>query len=875
MSASGTEMVQSAVSSLEHGAGPAEGLSWTCDAHGYAASCGPGSPGAQPVHTADAAPSAATHTSFRSYANYSDLNWTNQTDEMGASLSVAGNGVASYDPILQEVVLFGGSAHPGSTCYWGGGCAGNYTWAYHNGTWSNVSALYDFAGGAPPVTYGATFTWDPNYDGSILTGGTQGVFGIGPSPWTWLYTYGIWENISATVGPGPDTIFGSAAYDGYFHGLVYVNGCADLFCNRTNVRGITYVLYGSGTWVNYTVGVGGPDGYSFGSELAYDPLDQEMVFYSGGFINVSYGVVFTSDTWILNSSGYWWNVTTTSTGLSCVPGIGCFYTYPLASGFGTMSWDGQLGGILLEGGVDQYGFSSDQTYVFVNGYWYGYYAYNLNMTAPPTTAFAAMPTNSSDVAPVMIGGNCAYNQTGLAVPNFSGALACSTDSWVFEIPPEPFITLESPNPADVGQTVEVAAYNTLDSGSGPNLTFVFFSGFFQEFGPFGWNVFLNFTTNATYATTGTLAAPGTVDIGVYVLDFYDVAAFNFTFINVNENVTAAPSGTPAAAELDQAGTAEVNFTSNPSLGEAPYTFAWSFGAGQGTSTAQNPVYDYTAAGTYTVDLTVTDAYGETFATSFPETVYATLVASGSSNATSGADIGIPVTFTGASTGGSGGNSYAWSFGDSGVASAQNGAFTYTRAGTYTVYFNVTDSLGYKASGHFTQVVNPALAAAPTASTTTPNTKTSVSFTAGVTGGTTPTFLWNFGDGTTSTAQNPSHTFGTVGTYTVTLTVTDAFHVKVTKTLTVTVSKAPATVLGLPPTEGYGLIGVIVLVIVVGIVAALLMSRRRKKPEPMNSPPAAWNQGTTGGSPPSGATTPPAPPTPPSGGSSTPPPPGSS
>jgi PKD repeat protein len=35
-----------------------------------------------------------------------------------------------------------------------------------------------------------------------------------------------------------------------------------------------------------------------------------------------------------------------------------------------------------------------------------------------------------------------------------------------------------------------------------------------------------------------------------------------------------------------------------------------------------------------------------------------------------------------------------------------------------------------------------------------------------------TYQWNFGDATTSTAANPSHTYGAVGTYTATLTVTD-------------------------------------------------------------------------------------------------------
>lgn len=867
----GSAELQSAVTSLEHGAGPAAGLAWSCDAHGVSASCGPGSPGAQPVRASDDGAAASVHPSYRSYANYSDLNWTNQSGLMGTDFSVDGNGVASYDPNLQAVILFGGSAHPQDDCYWGGGCAGNFTWEYRNGTWTNISADYDYAGGAPPVTYGATLTWDPEWDGSILTGGTQGAFGIFPSPYTWLFD-GFWYNISATVGPGPDTIFGSAAYDSYYDGLVYVNGCDYLFCNQTNVQGITDILYGS--WDNVTSLVGGPDGYSFGSELAYDALDQEMVFYSGGFISSVGSYEVTTDTWVLNSSGFWWNVTTSSVGTSCYPGIGCFATYPLGSGFGTMSWDGQLNGLVLEGGVDQYGYASDQTYVFYGGYWYAFWEFNINMTAPPVSSFAAMPTNSSAVAPVMIGGNCGFNQTALDFPNESGALVCASDSWVFEIPPEPFIVSVTPTVTDYDAPITITAYNTLDSGSGPNLSIVFFWGFLALLGTPDYGAFLNFSTNVTYTTTGGIPYAATdLDVGVYEEDFFDVVGFNITFVTV-ENVTAAPSATPTITELDQAGVAEVNFTSDPTLGDAPYTFAWSFGTGQGTSTAQNPVYSYTAAGSFTVGLTVTDHAGQTFTTSFTETVYAVLTATGASNASGGADVGIPVSFTGTPGGGSGGDVYSWSFGNGGSAATQDGTFTYTTPGTYTVYFNVTDNLGYKVSGHFTQVVNPDLAAAPTASTSSPNTKTSVSFYAGTTGGTaTFVYAWNFGDGGTSTSENPTHTFGTVGTYTVTLTVTDAFHLKVTKSLTETVSKAPATVLGLPATEGYGVIGAIVVLIVVGLLAALLMSRRRKKAEPMNAPPAAWNQGASGGTPPpTGASAPPAPP---AGGSGTPPPSGSS
>ncbi|KRB06220.1 S8 family serine peptidase [Lysobacter sp. Root690] len=51
--------------------------------------------------------------------------------------------------------------------------------------------------------------------------------------------------------------------------------------------------------------------------------------------------------------------------------------------------------------------------------------------------------------------------------------------------------------------------------------------------------------------------------------------------------------------------------------------------------------------------------------------------------------------------------------------------------------------------------------------------------------------WNFGDGTTSTAANPSKTYSAAGTYTVTLTVTDDDGATNTKTGTVTVGSSGA------------------------------------------------------------------------------------
>src|SRR5579859_4616883 len=79
-----------------------------------------------------------------------------------------------------------------------------------------------------------------------------------------------------------------------------------------------------------------------------------------------------------------------------------------------------------------------------------------------------------------------------------------------------------------------------------------------------------------------------------------------------------------------------------------------------------------------------------------------------------------------------------------------------------------------------------LSASATGTPTTGNAPLNVSFTGSATGGTAPySYSWNFGDGTTSTAQNPSHTYTSAGTYTATLTVTDSASPANTATASVT------------------------------------------------------------------------------------------
>jgi gliding motility-associated-like protein len=115
--------------------------------------------------------------------------------------------------------------------------------------------------------------------------------------------------------------------------------------------------------------------------------------------------------------------------------------------------------------------------------------------------------------------------------------------------------------------------------------------------------------------------------------------------------------------------------------------------------------------------------------------------------------------------------YAWDFGNGDTSSVQNPTSIYTNAGSYTVTLIITSNSGCNDTVSNVITINPL----PTAlfsylSTCTTDT---VLFTdnSTVTTGSITQWDWDFGDLTTSTLQNPSHGFGIIDTFSVTLTVT--------------------------------------------------------------------------------------------------------
>jgi PKD repeat protein len=149
-----------------------------------------------------------------------------------------------------------------------------------------------------------------------------------------------------------------------------------------------------------------------------------------------------------------------------------------------------------------------------------------------------------------------------------------------------------------------------------------------------------------------------------------------------------------------------NFTANQTSGPVPLSvqfndhstgdptsWQWDFGDG-GLSSIQNPVYTYTSAGLYTVNLTVTNSAGSD-KKSKSDYINVTTpgilpVANFTANQTSG-PVPLSVQFNDHSTGDP--TSWQWDFGDGEISSIQNPVYTYTSAGLYTVNLTVTNSAG--------------------------------------------------------------------------------------------------------------------------------------------------------------------------------------
>ena len=240
--------------------------------------------------------------------------------------------------------------------------------------------------------------------------------------------------------------------------------------------------------------------------------------------------------------------------------------------------------------------------------------------------------------------------------------------------------------------------------------------------------------------------------------------------------------------------------------------SWNFGDGT-TSTATNPSKTYSAPGTYTVKLTATDNQGATNSKSANVTV---------SSAPSGGALNNGVPVNGIS--GAASSTQYWTIvvpsGATNLQVSMSGgsgdADLYLRRGSqpttssydcrpYKVGNNESCTVASPVAGTYHVMVRgyqtfSGVSLVASYSVQAPNNPPVANFSSSISGltvgftdtstdsdGSIASRSWNFGDGTTSTASNPSKTYAAAGTYTVSLTVTDNKGATNSKSASVTVS----------------------------------------------------------------------------------------
>ncbi|HKR04289.1 MAG TPA: PKD domain-containing protein, partial [Bacteroidia bacterium] len=262
--------------------------------------------------------------------------------------------------------------------------------------------------------------------------------------------------------------------------------------------------------------------------------------------------------------------------------------------------------------------------------------------------------------------------------------------------------------------------------------------------------------NHTYSSTGNYTVSLTVSNGSGCSSTYVMP----TQISVN---TAQSNFTPPDT-ITACAPFSVNF-SDASPGVS--SWLWNFGDGS-TSAAQNPSHTFTTPGIYSVSLNTVNN-GSGCDQNIP--AYSTYVIhGGEANFYYETELCPPYTayFHDSSTNAV---SWLWNFGDGTTSTQQNPTHIYTNPGSYTVSLTITtaDGCTYTSTHNYGVNFSP-LVASPFASTTDSIPPLNVQFIANSQGAT--QWFWDFGDGSTSNLQNPTHIFTTPPPYTITLTISN-------------------------------------------------------------------------------------------------------
>ncbi|MEX2588739.1 MAG: DUF2341 domain-containing protein [Chitinophagales bacterium] len=294
---------------------------------------------------------------------------------------------------------------------------------------------------------------------------------------------------------------------------------------------------------------------------------------------------------------------------------------------------------------------------------------------------------------------------------------------------------------------------------------------------YNWN-FGDGNTSTANDPSHTYAQPGTYDVQL-IAENADgctdtlVQSINI-YANPNTNFTFQSN-----CAMDT-----LTFENNTAFtGSGTLTWDWDFDDGN-TSNDENPFNVYANDGNFSVELIATSNQGCADTTTKSVSVYPNPVASFVADSVC---LGESIAFDNQSSISSGSLSHSWSFGDGNTSTNVQASHTYTGTGTYEVILNVESNNGCMDADTQTVVIYEQPAADFTATTVCAGDSTEFINTSTGSG---LTYTWDFGDGNTSTDENPNHLYASYGMYDVTLAIANGDNCVDTLTKTVQVYAEP-------------------------------------------------------------------------------------
>lgn len=216
-------------------------------------------------------------------------------------------------------------------------------------------------------------------------------------------------------------------------------------------------------------------------------------------------------------------------------------------------------------------------------------------------------------------------------------------------------------------------------------------------------------------------------------------------------------------------------TSTPTTGTSLSTYTWDFGDGTfGTGTPIS--HTYTAAGSYSVELKLTDNLGCMDSMTHPTTVNVWDPVASFTATNTHPCLNSPVTFNSTSSGTIA--TYSWDFGDgSALGTGASPVHSYSATGSYNITLTITDTHGCTdvATSPAYIVVTQPVASFNMSDSVSVCPPLFVNFTNTSTGAV--AYSWDFGDGGTSLIASPSNMYISSGLYPVRLIATNMYGCK--------------------------------------------------------------------------------------------------